>query len=313
MLPNGNTAPQLVFPERCDVAARATAHRPCPTTGQNASPSSICPRPKPRRQTEIDVPESRAPYLHSRLEALTRCVILPVSLASVQISFAVSICLYFWRRAVRISPIGAGMEAWHSQPVFELRPAAIRARALPPPFACASCQPWARDFFRGLPRFCLLPLCGHFECCCGLAGCRCFPFVCCFPVDRCFPIERCFPFGPCFPFDPGECCGPFSWWCGPFWWGERCCGPFECCGPLDFWCAECCRGPFACCGPCWCGPCACGGGYCCLNGCPSIETILLERAKAGVLTRMLAFDWQLKHGNRVSHGLNAGVVLDVRA
>jgi hypothetical protein len=50
-----------------------------------------------------------------------------------------------------------------------------------------------------------------------------------------------------------------------------------------------------------------------LNGCPSIETILLERAKAGVLTRMLAFDWQLKHGNRVSAGLNAGVVLDVRA
>ncbi len=198
-------------------------------------------------------------------------------------------------------------------PAAGLRPPAISERVLPPPLACAPCQPWARDFFRCLPRCCLLPLCGPFKCCCGLLGCRCFPFVCCFPFDRCFPFECCFPFGCCFPFDRCECCGPFGWWCGPFWWGECCCGPFECCcGPLEFWCAECC-GPFECCGPCWCGPCPCGCGYCCLEGCPSIEQILLERAKAGVLTRMLHFDWQVMHGNRVSHGLNAAVMFDVRA
>jgi hypothetical protein len=112
-------------------------------------------------------------------------------------------------------------------------------------------------------------------------GCEplaCRPFPCCDPLFRCW--------------DPLRCCGPFC---------RCCCEPFGCCGPFAF------CGPFP-----WCGPIDCCERFP-HKTCPerSIESILLAQAQAGVLSRMLQFDWQVVHGHHVSAGAGLGAFLDV--
>jgi len=46
---------------------------------------------------------------------------------------------------------------------------------------------------------------------------------------------------------------------------------------------------------------------------PEINRVLLQRALAGVLTRLRSFDWQVIHGHQVGGSENRGSGLDIHA